>query len=86
MTTVSRLLRRTATTGAATVLAAVLAAGASSAATEPPYPGFPPIPPSKPDAGHSADADLRRVGEQLVRGDYLTGAGVSAPPWIPSMF
>ena len=86
MTTVPRLVRRVAATGAATALAAVLAATASSASTEPPYPGFPSIPPSKPDAGSSAGADLRRVGDQLVRGDYLTGAGVSAPRWIPSKF
>jgi hypothetical protein len=86
MSSVPRLVRRVAVTGAATVLAAVLAASASTASTEPPYPGFPSIPPSKPDAGYSAGFDLRRVGDQLVRGDYLTGAGVVAPRWIPSSF
>jgi len=85
MTTVSHLARRVAATGAATVLATVFATTAT-ASTEPPYPGFPSIPPSKPDAGSSAGADLRRVGDQLVRGDYLTGGGVTAPPWIPSSF
>lgn len=28
---------------------------------------------------------LRRLGDQLVRCDYLTGAGVTAPSWIPSL-
>jgi hypothetical protein len=28
---------------------------------------------------------LSRVGTQLVRGDILTGAGVSAPSWIPEL-
>lgn len=26
---------------------------------------------------------LRRIGNQLIRCDSLTGAGVSAPSWIP---
>jgi hypothetical protein len=28
---------------------------------------------------------LRRVGDRLVRCDDLTGAGVPAPAWIPSL-
>ena len=82
MTTLPRLVRRTAATGTATLLAAVFATTASAA----PYPGFPSIPPTKPDSAHSADCTLRRVDHQLVRCDYLTGAGVSAPSWVPSHF
>jgi hypothetical protein len=26
---------------------------------------------------------LERIGDQLIRGDLLTGAGVPAPSWIP---
>jgi hypothetical protein len=28
---------------------------------------------------------LTRVGTQFVRCDNLTGAGVSAPPWVPEL-
>lgn len=28
---------------------------------------------------------LERIGTQLVRCDYLTGAGVGAPSWIPEL-
>jgi hypothetical protein len=28
---------------------------------------------------------LERIGTQLVRCDYLTGAGVRAPSWIPEL-
>jgi hypothetical protein len=28
---------------------------------------------------------LQRIGTQFVRCDNLTGAGVSAPPWIPEL-
>ena len=33
----------------------------------------------------SGNCPLARVGTQLVRCDYLTGAGVPASPWVPEL-
>jgi hypothetical protein len=77
-----RLVRRAVITGAAALF---MVTGAMTASASP-YPGFPSIPPSSPDPGYSADCPLRRVDQQLVHCDFLTGAGVPAPAWVPSHF
>ncbi|MEU1973265.1 hypothetical protein ABZ477_16555 [Microbacterium sp. NPDC019599] len=42
-----------------------------------------PQPPSIPVSVYGPYPALERIGTQFVRGDNLTGAGVSAPEWIP---
>jgi hypothetical protein len=34
---------------------------------------------------HEHNCPLRRVGSQLVRCDNLTGAGATAPDWVPKL-
>jgi hypothetical protein len=54
------------------------AAGPAGARPEP----APPAPTVQYSAfGH--DCPLTRIGDQFVRCDNLTGAGVAAPPWVP---
>jgi hypothetical protein len=36
-------------------------------------------------SSYEHNCPLRRVGNQLVRCDNLTGAGVSAPHWVPEL-
>ena len=80
--TISRLTTRTLRVGAATAAVALLLSSAPSAWAKP-DPGDPlPISGTQPKVA-STDCDLTRVGTQLMRCDYLTGAGVSAPLWIP---
>lgn len=56
----------------------LLAFGAAGTAAARPEPAPPAAVVSDP--GHCA---LTRVGDQFTRCDDLTGAGVSAPAWIP---
>ena len=42
-------------------------------------------PPTDPAQATADGCPLQRVGTQLVRCDYLTGAGVRAPSWIPEL-
>jgi hypothetical protein len=39
----------------------------------------------QPTPSAPSSCPLMRVGTQFVRCDNLTGAGVSAPPWIPEL-
>jgi hypothetical protein len=49
-----------------------------------PDPGGPTAAPTVTAEHHvQSPAPLMRIGTQLVRGDNLTGAGVSAPLWLP---
>lgn len=45
-------------------------------------PGGPPTSPSTV-VQNPWNCPLTRIGTQFVRCDYLTGAGVPAPPWVP---
>jgi len=56
--------------------------------------GMPGTAAARPDAGASVQAapggatttthcPLRRIGDQLVRCDNLTGAGIAAARWVP---
>jgi hypothetical protein len=69
-------------TAAAALLSLLLVATGASTASARPDPG---------DAGSAGDVTsgqncpLRRIDTQLVRCDNLTGAGVSAPLWIPEL-
>jgi len=38
-----------------------------------------------PDPSFGIGCPLERIGTQLVRCDYLTGAGVRAPSWVPEV-
>jgi hypothetical protein len=48
---------------------------------------------ARPDSGESIHdrfssydtCELKRIGTQLVRCDYLTGGGVEAPVWVPEL-
>lgn len=60
---------------AATLTTAV--AGPASARPEAP-PAAPAVP-----SPHLGECPLERIGDQFVRCDDLTGAGVPAPDWIP---
>jgi hypothetical protein len=74
------LLRRTGTVAAS---AALLFACSISTASAKPDPDGP-----VPNAGswfYPGNCVLKRIGSQLVRCDSLTGAGVSAPLWIPEL-
>ena len=42
-------------------------------------------PPSDPSQSLVNGCSLERIGTQLVRCDYLTGAGVRAPSWVPEV-
>jgi hypothetical protein len=42
-------------------------------------------PTSDPATTSPGNCPLTRIGTQFVRCDNLTGAGVSAPPWIPEL-
>ena len=42
-------------------------------------------PPTDPAQAAVNGCPLERIGTQLVRCDYLTGAGVRAPTWIPEL-
>ena len=66
----------------AAAAAALLAAFAAAPAAARPDPG----PPSTSQfPSNSAECPLSRIGTQLVRCDYLTGGGVTAPVWIPEL-
>jgi hypothetical protein len=75
---------------AATVM--FLAVGTMSpSAWAKPWPGDP-LPPQSgsvseqlPLPEYQHNCPLRRLGDQLVRCDNLTGAGVAAPSWIPEL-
>ena len=74
------LLRRT---GTVAVSAALLVACSISTASAKPDPGG-----LVPDTGYwiyPGNCVLKRISSQLVRCDNLTGAGVSAPLWIPEL-
>ena len=59
---------------------AALVAAAQVPATAAPDPGEPRHPGVTASANNCS---LTRVEQQFVRSDYLTGAGVPAPLWIP---
>lgn len=68
--------------GIATIFAITLVAASQAApAAARPDPG-PKRTPTQ-SVHHSAFCPLERVGDQFVRCDNLTGAGVPAPEWIP---
>ncbi|WP_136708909.1 hypothetical protein [Agromyces sp. H66] len=86
--------------GAAVVAAFAIATvglnGPAGAIPEPPpVPPLPsPVPsevtsaePTGADSGHRDTRlePIERVGRQFVRGDSLTGAGVPAPEWVPTL-
>lgn len=68
--------------GAIVALSAIFVAGAAvspaAAIQDPGTPVAKPGPSAQP-----TNCPLTRVGVQFVRCDNLTGAGVSAPEWIP---
>jgi hypothetical protein len=66
---------------AAAAAATIIAGLAAIPATARPDPGDPP--PNR----FSCDLNcpLQRIDTQLVRGDNLTGAGVTAPMWVPEL-
>jgi len=64
----------------AAVLGVLLVIGGSVAPTS--AAEDPGVPSRAPSASH-ANCLLLRVGDQYVRCDNLTGAGVPAPRWIP---
>ncbi len=68
--------------GAIVALAALLVAGAS---VRPAAAGQDPGAPtgSFVSSAHAGSCPLTRIGTQFVHCDNLTGAGVSAPAWIP---
>jgi hypothetical protein len=70
------LLRCSAAAAAATIIAGL----AAIPATARPEPG-----PAVPDRCSSYNCPLQRIGTQLVRGDNLTGAGVTAPVGVPEL-
>ena len=72
--------RSIAVLGVATTAGALLALAAAGAATARPEPA-----PAAPivQSERIGECPLTRVGDQLVRCDDLTGAGVPAPPWVP---
>ena len=74
------LLRRTGTVAASTAL---LLTCSTLTASAKPDPG--PVPRATVSAYAPYDCDLMRIGTQLIRCDNLTGAGVSAPLWIPEL-
>jgi hypothetical protein len=45
----------------------------------------PTTPDPLPSGASAGNCPLTRVGTQFVRCDNLTGAGVSAPPWVPEL-
>jgi len=70
--------------GVAAVFAITLVAASQAApAAARPDPGPKRTP--EPAVIHPATCDLERVGNQFVRCDLLTGAGVPAPQWIPEI-
>ena len=76
----STLTRSSAFVAVASIL---LLTTASPVASARPDPGVP-IPDVRTVVGPK-NCPLMRVGTQLVRCDDLTGAGVSAPLWIPQL-
>jgi hypothetical protein len=65
---------------AAAAAATIIAGLAAIPATARPHSGDP-----IPDRCSSYDCPLQRIGTQLVRGDNLTGAGVTAPLGVPKL-
>jgi hypothetical protein len=74
----TRLLARCAAAAAA---AAIIAGLAAIPAAARPDPG-PPVPDR---ISCDLNCPLSRIGTQLVRGDNLTGGGVTAPVWVPEL-
>ncbi|KGN34435.1 hypothetical protein N802_13330 [Knoellia sinensis KCTC 19936] len=68
---------------AAATLALLLAGAGAGAASAVSYPG-PYIPKPYVPAVQQGDS-LKRIDTQLVRRDNLTGAGASAPSFIPAL-
>lgn len=66
--------------GVATTAGALLALAAVGTATARPEPA--PAAPTM-QSERIGGCPLTRVGDQLVRCDDLTGAGVPAPSWVP---
>lgn len=64
----------------AVAVGALLATGAAGSASARPEPA--PTPPAV-QSPHLGECPLERIGDQFVRCDDLTGAGVPAPDWIP---
>jgi hypothetical protein len=67
---------------AAAAAATIIVGLAAAPATARPDPGPPPIPDR---ISCDLNCPLSRIGTQLVRGDNLTGAGVTAPEWVPEL-
>ncbi len=68
------------TVGASLVIAAFLTTAIAAPASA--RPEAAPTAPSVQSHGFG-QCSLQRIGDQLVRCDDLTGAGVRAPSWIP---
>lgn len=66
---------------AVTTALVLLYCGAPGASARP-DPGDPIPTPVRPDISFASHCPLRRIGTQLVRCDYLTGAGVAAPAFV----
>ena len=67
---------------ASAALALLLTVTGASTAAAKPDPGDP-VPTGVPTSG--SNCELRRVGTHFVRCDAHTGAGVTAPAWIPEL-
>jgi hypothetical protein len=66
---------------AAAAAATIIAGLAAIPATARPEQG-PPVPDR---ISCELNCPLQRIGTQLVRGDNLTGGGVTAPVWVPEL-
>lgn len=69
----------------AVVALAVAGAGGSAEAAARPDPGPTCSTGYVVTRASTGSLPLRRIGAQLVRGDYLTGGGVIAPDWVPEI-
>jgi len=77
MNRIQLLARCSAAAAAATIIAGLVAIPATAR----PDPG-----PQIPNRiSCDLNCPLSRIGTQLVRGDNLTGAGVTAPMWVPQL-
>ena len=78
MNRIQLLARCSAAAAAATIIAGL----AAIPATARPEPG-PPV--QVRICSDDRNCPLQRIGTQLIRGDNLTGAGVTAPVWVPKL-
>lgn len=68
-----------------TVASVLVVAAILTTAVAGPASARPEAPPAAPavQSPQLGERPLERIGDQFVRGDDLTGAGVPAPAWIP---